>query len=350
MPELPEVETVRRMLERAVLGRTVAQAETSGLRLRGPVARDLPRRLAGRTFVAARRVGKYLLLDLDGGLTLLSHLGMSGRWLYWPERPDDSLAHVHARITFQDGTRLWFQDPRRFGMLELLESATVLQHPALRILGPDPVADPPTGQRLHALARGARVAVKTFLLDQRRIAGVGNIYASEVLFRARVSPRRRAGSLTRGEWDAVARETIATLDEAIARMGTTFSMYRTLSGEPGGYGEQLRVYDRAGEPCRVCRKPIRRIVQGQRSTYYCPGCQTGTARRPAALGPVPRPGHAGPAHAELCAAGEPVRAARVKPGTNPGTWRRPDCIIRCPWAPRPLLYRLPSVRIPLLRA
>ncbi len=281
MPELPEVETVRRMLESSVLGRTVARVRLSGKRLRGPVARALPRRLAGRTFTAARRVGKYLLLDLDGGLTLLSHLGMSGRWLF-RERPDEApLDHVHARLAFADGSEMLYQDPRRFGLLELHETGALAHHRALASLGPDPVADPPTGARLHALARGARVAVKPFLLDQRRIAGIGNIYASEVLFRAKVSPRRRAGALTRTEWDAVARETVATLDEAIAGMGTTFDAYRTLWGEPGAYGERLLVYDRAGEPCRVCGASIRRLVQGQRSTFYCPRCQ-GAAPRPVA--------------------------------------------------------------------
>jgi formamidopyrimidine-DNA glycosylase len=280
MPELPEVETVRRMLASVVPGRTVARAEVSGAALRGVVPRSLPRCLGGRTFLAPRRVGKYLLLDLDGGLTLLSHLGMSGRWLFWSGAPDDSLPHVHARLTFRDGTRLWFQDPRRFGVLRLLPTDGVERAPELRALGPDPLADPPTGERLAALARGTRVSVKQFLLDQRRLAGVGNIYASEVLFRARISPRRRAGALDGAEWRAVARETMATLGEAIERMGTTFSAYRTLWGEPGAYGEHLFVYDRAREPCRVCGATIRRIVQGQRSTYYCPRCQRGRAAAP----------------------------------------------------------------------
>jgi formamidopyrimidine-DNA glycosylase len=284
VPELPEVETVRRMIEASVVGRTVAEAWVSGLRLRGAVARGLPRRLRGRTLTRARRLGKYLLLDLDGGLTLLSHLGMSGRWLFWRDRPDASLEHVHARMRFTDGSQLWFQDPRRFGLLRLVPTAAAERDPALRILGPDPVLDPPSGERLHALARGRRVAVKTLLLDQRRIAGIGNIYASEVLFRAGVSPRRRAGTLTRAEWEAVARETRATLSEAIERMGTTFSAYRTLWGEPGAYGEALFVYDRAGEPCRRCGTPIRRIVQGQRSTYLCPRCQRAPASRPPGRG------------------------------------------------------------------
>ena len=284
MPELPEVETVRRMIAAHVLGRTIARARTSGLALRGPVARDLPRRLAGRTLTGARRVGKYLLLDLDGELTLLSHLGMSGVWRFWEEPPAERLEHVHARLAFRDGGLLVYQDPRRFGLLELHPTAALARHPALRALGPDPVADPPTGERLRALARGARTAGKPFLLDQRRIAGIGNIYASEVLFRARVSPRRRAGTLTRAEWDAVARETVATLDEAIKRLGTTFRTYRNLWGEPGAYGERLLVYDREGEPCRSCGRPIRRLVQAQRSTFWCAHCQsaaraTGRPRR-----------------------------------------------------------------------
>jgi formamidopyrimidine-DNA glycosylase len=273
MPELPEVETVRRMLERHVVGRTVRSVALSGLKLRGAVARDLPRRLAGRTFRNARRLGKYLLLDLDAGLTLLSHLGMSGRWLFHPGPPPAPPIHVHARLAFRDGSALWFQDARRFGVLELVATEALARHPSLAILGPDPVFDPPDGARLHALSRGARVAVKNFLLDQRRIAGIGNIYASEILFRARVDPRRSAGAVPRAGWDAIARAIPVVLGEAVERMGTTFSMYRTLWNEPGTYGERLMVYDRAGQPCRSCGMPIRRVVQGQRSTFFCPDCQ-----------------------------------------------------------------------------
>jgi formamidopyrimidine-DNA glycosylase len=273
MPELPEVETVRRMLAGHIVGRAVTSVALSGLRLRAPVSRVLPRRLAGRRFAGARRTGKYLLLDLDGGLTLISHLGMSGRWIFWPDRPGERPTHVHARFRLRGGGELWFQDPRRFGLLRLGSTAALGRDPALRALGPDPLADPPDGARLHAIARGARVAVKNFLLDQRRIAGIGNIYASEILFRAAVDPRRRAGALARAEWRAIAREIPAVLSEAVERMGTTFSMYRTLWNEPGTYGDQLRVYDRAGAPCRLCGTPIRRVVQGQRSTYFCPSCQ-----------------------------------------------------------------------------
>jgi formamidopyrimidine-DNA glycosylase len=163
MPELPEVETIRRLLEAIVLGRTIRAVRLSGLQLRERVPRDLPRRLAGRRLMAARRRGKYLLLDLDGGLTLLSHLGMSGRWLFHPRPPRTGMPHVHARILFTDGSQLWVQDPRRFGLLRLVSTERLPADPSLTALGFDPVADPPTGATLHALAGGTRLSVKGFM-------------------------------------------------------------------------------------------------------------------------------------------------------------------------------------------
>jgi len=293
MPELPEVETVRRLLEANILGRTIRATRLSGLPLRGErVPRALPRQIAGRRFTAARRHGKYLLLDLNGGWTLLSHLGMSGRWLFHPDPPLKRMAHVHARIHFDDGTQLWFQDPRRFGMLRLTRTDALAQDPSLVILGPDPVFDPPSGTSLHALAEGARVSLKSFLLDQRRLAGIGNIYASEILHRAGLHPRILAGSVHVEAWDRVARATNAVLREAIARNGTTFSSYRTLWDEAGGYGERLRVYDRAGQACPVCGEPVRRIVQQARSTFFCPRCQP-AKRATAAKRAKSRPRRAG---------------------------------------------------------
>jgi len=275
MPELPEVETVRRMLEGAIPGRVIARAEVSRKRLRTASLAALPRKLAGRTFESPRRTGKFLLLDLDQGLTLLSHLGMSGRWLFWPPRRavDQALEHVHLKLRFQDGAALWYQDVRRFGMLRVVATDRLASDASLKLLGPDPLAVPRDGAALRGAARGARTSIKTWLLDQRRIAGLGNIYASEVLFRARIDPRRRAGALDAAEWARVASEIPAVLEESIARMGTTFSTYRTIWNEPGQYGEELLVYDRAGEPCRNCGNPLRRIVQNGRSTFFCPNCQ-----------------------------------------------------------------------------
>ncbi len=283
MPELPEVETVRRMLDASVRGRTIRSVRLSGARLREPVSPSLPRRLRGRAIGEVGRRGKYLLVGLDGGLTLLSHLGMSGRWLVVPRASRPPGDHVHVRIGFAGGGELWFEDARRFGLLRLVRTAALGRDPGLARLGPDPLAEPPTGAGLRSAARGTRLAVKSFLMDQKRIAGLGNIYASEVLHRAGIDPRRRAGGLVRREWEEVARSIRTVLGEAVDRMGTTFSTYRTLWGEPGAYGDQLRVYDRAGEPCRGCGTPIRRIVQGQRSTFYCPVCQGGR-RRPATRG------------------------------------------------------------------
>jgi formamidopyrimidine-DNA glycosylase len=287
MPELPEVETVRRMLEAAIPGRRVERASVSRKRLRTTSLASLPAKLEGRTFATPRRTGKFLLLDLEGGDTLLSHLGMSGRWLFWRPgwTPDPGLEHVHLKLAFVDGAALWFQDVRRFGMLRVVASDALDRDPSLKLLGPDPLAVPRDGAALHDAARGARTSIKTWLLDQRRIAGLGNIYASEVLFRARIDPRRRTGALAPAEWARVAAEIPAVLEESIARMGTTFSTYRTIWNEPGEYGEQLLVYDRAGEPCRHCGTPLRRIVQNGRSTYFCPSCQrregaSGRARTP----------------------------------------------------------------------
>ena len=318
MPELPEVETVRRMLDATVIGRTIRTVRLSGQKLREPIPRDLPRRLAGLRFQAARRHGKYLLLDLDRGFTLLSHLGMSGRWLFHPEGPVSDVAHVHVRIRFVDGSELWFADPRRFGLFRLVPTARLDRDRSLAELGPDPVAQPPTGTTLGAIARGSRVSIKVFLLDQRRLAGIGNIYASEILHRAAVDPRIPACRVPADRWEAIAAETQAVLVEAIERSGTTFSMYRTIWNEPGQYGEQLRVYDRAGEPCLVCDTEIRRIVQGARSTFFCPSCQP-TRRKQPLKRPLPRGSGAPPRPARK----PPSRPRRAVSGASRARSRRP---------------------------
>ena len=280
MPELPEVETVRRMLVAHVLGRTVARARLSDKKLRTPIPASSLRRLVGRTIESTGRHGKYLFVHFSGGVTLLSHLGMSGRWLFSEGAPADELPHVHATLVFADGAWLRFQDARRFGLVRVVATSRLAREPELARLGPDPIATRPDGASLAARARGRTAAVKSFLLDQGEIAGVGNIYASEILHRTGIHPARRAGTIREPEWSAIAAVTREVLEEAIARMGTTFSTYRTLWNEPGQYGDQLRVYDRAGKPCRNCGRPIRRSVIGQRSTFFCPSCQPArTSRR-----------------------------------------------------------------------
>ncbi|MBK7367905.1 MAG: bifunctional DNA-formamidopyrimidine glycosylase/DNA-(apurinic or apyrimidinic site) lyase [Candidatus Eisenbacteria bacterium] len=281
MPELPEVETVRRMLAAHVPGRRIASAAVSRHRLRTTPLGTLPKQLEGRAFAEPRRTGKFLFLDLDGGVTLLSHLGMSGRWLFahaGEATLDPDMPHVHLKLDFGDGARLWYQDIRRFGMLRVVPLDRLANDPSVKLLGPDPLVEPPTAESLRASAKGSRVAVKTFLLDQRKLAGIGNIYASEILFRAAVDPRRAAGALTLAEWTRVAPEITTVLGDAVARMGTTFSTYRTIWNEPGQYGDQLLVYDRPGEPCRRCGAEVKRFVQGGRATFWCPSCQRGAGK------------------------------------------------------------------------
>jgi formamidopyrimidine-DNA glycosylase len=312
MPELPEVETVRRMLESAVRGRTIASVGLSGLRLREAVDPALPRRLRGRTVERIERRGKYLLVVLDRDLVLLSHLGMTGGWLVVPPgRAAQPGPHTHVQIRFRDGTRLWFEDPRRFGLLRLLPAREVDDDPSLSRLGPDPITSPPTGATLGQAAGRSRTALKVFLMDQKRIAGIGNIYASEVLHRSRLDPRRRAGTLRPAEWGRVADEIRQVLGEAIERMGTTFSDYRTPDGASGAYSKMLRVYARDGEPCRTCGGPIRRIVQAQRSTYFCPRCQAGRAPGNPAAGPARSHGAAAPRGAQTGGGGRAERRLPV---------------------------------------
>ena len=273
MPELPEVETVRRMLDAHVLGRVVKDVGLSGKALRTPMGRASARRMVGRRLASTGRHGKYLFVHFERGLTLISHLGMSGRWLFSATPPTETLPHIHATLSFTDGAVLRFQDPRRFGFLRVVATSRLGREPEIARLGPDPIAARPDPGDLHERARGRRSAVKSFLLDQAQIAGIGNIYASEILHRTGIHPARPAGRVGEAEWGEIARVTRQVLEEAIARMGTTFSTYRTLWNEPGQYGGQLRVYDRGGAPCRTCGTPIRRSVIGQRATYFCPSCQ-----------------------------------------------------------------------------
>lgn len=274
MPELPEVEMVARSLRPHVEGRLVRRVETSGLSLRRPIdRRRLARACVGQRILAVRRVAKYLIFELSGDEVLLAHLGMSGRYDVVP-RGAARAAHTHAVLHLDDDRELRYVDPRRFGLLRVYPWADLAQAEELRDLGADPLAEPFTVAALAAIVASTRgVALKPLLLDQKRIAGLGNIYASEALHRARLSPRRRADRTT---GDAVARlhEAIrAVLNESIARGGTTLRDYLDANGAVGDNQRYLSVYGREGEPCRRCGTPIRGFVQGGRSTFYCPRCQ-----------------------------------------------------------------------------
>jgi formamidopyrimidine-DNA glycosylase len=272
MPELPEVETVRRGIEPHVVGRTIERVVVRDRRLRWPIARGFERQLAGRAIRAVGRRGKYLLLDLDSGAgKVILHLGMTGRIsLVEPGRPVQK--HDHLDLELSGSLTLRFNDARRFGAA-LWWPASQAAHALLRHMGPEPFDQAFDAGYLSTLARGRSAPVKNFLMDGRIVVGVGNIYAVEALFRAGIRPARAAGRVTRAEYARLVRAVRDVLNDAIEAGGTTFRDFRDSNGEPGYFVQKLFVYDRAGEPCRKCRTPIKRLVIGQRSSYYCPKCQ-----------------------------------------------------------------------------
>jgi formamidopyrimidine-DNA glycosylase len=277
MPELPEVESLRRILARSAPGRTIVAARGGRLALRRRrLPRDFARTLTGRRIERIARRAKYLVVELDGGLVLLVHLGMSGSLTHrLPGFSDDGLdpRHDHVELRLDDGSRLVFNDPRRFGMVRLLRRDALESTPELRGLGPEPLSRDFDAAYLTRMARGRRAAIKNLLMDQRIVAGIGNIYASEILFLARVRPTRRAGRVTRDEIPRIVAATPKVLKSAIGSGGTTFRSYRDSRGRPGAFAPRLRVYGREGEPCYTCSAPIRNVVVGQRASFYCPSCQ-----------------------------------------------------------------------------
>jgi formamidopyrimidine-DNA glycosylase len=276
MPELPEVESLRRILARSAVGRTVVAASVREARLRRVVAPDLAAAIAGRTIEAIGRRAKYLMIELSGAHLMMVHLGMSGSLTHRRVDFDGDAfdpRHDHVEFIFDDGSRLVYNDPRRFGLLKLVARAEVESIVELKGLGPEPFAKEFNGDYLWRVSRGRRGAIKNLLMDQGIVAGVGNIYASEILFRARVRPSRAAGRATRPELARIATITAAVLREAIGSRGTTFRSYRDSRGQPGRFASKLRVYDREGQPCVECATPIRATVIGQRSSFFCPRCQ-----------------------------------------------------------------------------
>jgi formamidopyrimidine-DNA glycosylase len=270
VPELPEVETTRRGIRDALIGRRIEALVVREPRLRWRIEDELPARLAGRVVRDVRRRAKYLLLDVDDG-TLIVHLGMSGS-LRVLEPSVGLLPHDHYDLAIDGGRVLRFNDPRRFGSLLWADDAS--RHPLLAGLGPEPLDDSFDAEYLASRARGRKVAIKPFLMDQRIVVGVGNIYASEALYRAGIRPKRAAGRVARPRFPGLVRAVRDVLSAAIRKGGTTLRDYVGADGNPGYFRQRLYVYERTGEPCRRCGTPIRQIVQGNRSTYFCPSCQT----------------------------------------------------------------------------
>ena len=271
MPELPEVETTRRGVEPYLRGRRIVALAVHEPRLRWRVADGLPVQLVGQRVRGVGRRAKYLLIELTHG-TLIWHLGMSGSLRVLPVATP-RVAHDHLDLILDSGYLLRFNDPRRFGSLHYT-TEDPQRHPLLASLAPEPLEKGFDGAYLWKVTRRRRVSVKQLLMNSRLVVGVGNIYASEALFRARIRPRRRASSLSREEARRLARAVRTVLRLAIRVGGTTLRDYVGADGSPGYFRQRLYVYERADEPCRVCRTPVRSVAQGQRSTYYCPRCQS----------------------------------------------------------------------------
>jgi formamidopyrimidine-DNA glycosylase len=269
VPELPEVETVVRSLAGELVGRRVVAVTLRERRLRGGVAADFAARLRGRRIVRLDRRGKYLLARLDDGAVWLVHLGMTGQLtLAAASRPDR--VHDHVVVALDDGRLLTFNDARRFGRVAVVAAETLRDEAGDGI---DPLADGFTAEALFALTRRRRTSIKALLMDQRHVAGLGNIYVNEILFHAGIRPRRRAGRLARAECERLVASTRGVLEEAIRRGGSSISDYRDGLGRTGEFQLRHHVYDRATEPCRRCGTSIRKHVHAGRSSFYCPRCQ-----------------------------------------------------------------------------
>ncbi|MEJ2084261.1 MAG: bifunctional DNA-formamidopyrimidine glycosylase/DNA-(apurinic or apyrimidinic site) lyase [Acidobacteriota bacterium] len=273
MPELPEVEVLRRSLAPLICNDTLASLQVLEPRLREPVDSDrLRAQTVGRRICGTRRRAKYLLLDLEDGYTLVFHLGMSGRLTLVPEEIP-RVGHEHVSFSLASGRRLRFVDTRRFGLVFSLRSREVESDRHFARLGIEPLSSKFDGEFLRLAASHRRGPIKSFLMNAEVVAGVGNIYACEALYRAGVHPRRSVARISRARWKRLARCVKETLQDAIDQGGTTLNDFADAEGRAGYFKVRLEVYDRAGEACTRCGKRIARIVQGGRGTYYCPGCQ-----------------------------------------------------------------------------
>jgi len=287
MPELPEVETVRRGLAPIMEGKRFAKVEVRRGDLRWPLPKGFAQKLNGKTVQGLGRRAKYLLADLSSGDVLLMHLGMSGSFrvgkdsapgTYYHER-SKSTAHDHIVFHMSNGATVTFNDPRRFGSMKLVSRARLEDEPLLRSLGPEPLGNEFDATMLAKACAGKKTSLKAALSDQRVVAGLGNIYVCEALFRARLSPKRIASTIAdrNGKPNERAKKLVdaikAVLKDAIEAGGSSLRDHRRADGSLGDFQHNFQVYDREGEPCPCCKGKIKRIVQGGRSTFYCPSCQ-----------------------------------------------------------------------------
>lgn len=273
MPELPEVETVCRGLAPLVEGRQIVRVQQRRADLRWPFPDAFAERLTGDRIVRLTRRAKYIQAQLESGAVLLIHLGMSGR-LFVSDTDDDALErHDHVVFDFNDQIRVLYRDHRRFGMMDLVDGAVLDRHFLLQNLGPEPLSNHFNADSLVRKLHGRKSSIKAALLDQRVVAGLGNIYVCEALFRAGTSPRRQAGTIKKGRAEKLVGAIRDVLNDAIASGGSSLRDYVQSTGELGYFQHRFQVYDREGEPCITCAAEIVRIVQSGRSSFYCGTCQ-----------------------------------------------------------------------------
>ena len=282
MPELPEVETVRRGLEPVMVGQIIKTADVNRPDLRWPFPENMAGRLSGKSVNALRRRSKYLLCDLSSGETLIVHLGMSGRMTisghtigdFFHPHPQHQ-KHDHVVFHMQDGTRVTFNDPRRFGAMDLVATDMCDTHPLLGKLGPEPFGNDFNEIYLMQSLKNRKTTIKSALLDQRIIAGLGNIYVCEALYRSGISPKRKVENVSKQKIEKLVPTIKAVLDDAIKAGGSSLRDHRQASGELGYFQHNFQVYDREGDVCKTedCKGKINRIVQSGRSTFFCSQCQ-----------------------------------------------------------------------------
>jgi formamidopyrimidine-DNA glycosylase len=272
MPEMPEVETIARRLRKKIVGKRITNVQLSGLALRRPLDGDFAGRLLGRRVRRILRRGKYLVVELEPRAFWLIHLGMSGRILYHIG-PEAGTRHTHVIVRFSDSTELEYRDPRRFGLMALYEVPRLSLVPEIRSLGKDPLDSGFNGSWLESQLKKSRQEIKAFLLDQRKVAGLGNIYVCETLFLAQIHPQRRSFTITSLETERLADAIREVMRNSIRRRGTSFSDFVDSDGNPGENQDYLMVFQRDGQECVRCKSPIDRLVQGNRSTFYCCICQ-----------------------------------------------------------------------------
>ena len=275
MPELPEVETTKRGLTPSLLGREMVAVEVRRRDLRWPIPDEFEEIVTGARVSVMQRIGKYLVFELDNGWSILAHLGMSGTFRIEPLMPEILRKHDHLCIELESGEVMIFHDPRRFGFILLSESGRVAEHPRLAEMGPDPFDKECFHAQYFAQKLKARKApIKPVLLDQKLVAGIGNIYASEALFEAGIAPHRPANSLKTKEIAALIEAIRKVLADAIASGGSTLRDFAGSGGESGYFQHQFKVYDRSEQPCVECKEPLMVEVMAGRSSFYCQNCQT----------------------------------------------------------------------------